>query len=299
VRLSHDQLTLWYGTPDAPAPFDDGIEPRQGVTVTVGVEPRNPSNSVSLRYRVDQGPVQTTRAVRVRTNFAQNVEYYRAVFPEFRTGERVSYLPILTCAGRHAPDPQTAATLPSSFRLARAASAGPRTPQSAGGQQRQADWVPPPERLPYALEYLASVRIPLKEPEIIGVTPEGITVEWYWYPSEGSVVGPKLNAKVRQLGGDWMTIRRDGVGLMDVRATLETPEGALIYVNYQGYYELGENGYQNVIDRRWPTRAPTRTTPRFHTAHPNYRWLNRLQCLGIGEVRLTELAYTYDLYAVR
>ena len=58
-------------------------------------------------------------------------------------------------------------------------------------------------------------------------------------------------------------------------------------------------GYQDFLDHRWPVRAPTRTTPRLHTAHPSYRWLNRLQCMGIGEVRMTELTYTYDLYALR
>ena len=66
-----------------------------------------------------------------------------------------------------------------------------------------------------------------------------------------------------------MTIRRDGVGVMDVRATLETDDGALLFVSYLGHYELGKNGYQDFLDRRWPTRAPTRTTPRFYTADPD------------------------------
>ena len=52
VQLAHDGLELWYGTPDAPAP-DGTTEQRQGVSVTVGVRPANPSNAVSVRYRVD------------------------------------------------------------------------------------------------------------------------------------------------------------------------------------------------------------------------------------------------------
>ena len=35
------------------------------------------------------------------------------------------------------------------------------------------------------------------------------------------------------------------------------------------------------------------------TADPKYRWLNRLHCLGVGEVRIPEYFYTYDMYAVR
>ncbi len=32
------------------------------------------------------------------------------------------------------------------------------------------------------------------------------------------------------------------------------------------------------------------------TAHPAYAWLNRLQCLGIGEVDLSKNRVTYDVY---
>jgi hypothetical protein len=250
-----------------------------------------------VRYKVDEGPVQTIRAVRVRTDPAQGIEYHQAVFPDFWSGERVSYLPILACAGRSAPDPKTAATFPSSFRLG-----GPdpatRIPR-ASSQERAEGSLAAAERLAFSMDYLASVRIPLREPELIGVTPHGILVNWYWYPAEGVVSGPKLNAKVRRLGGDWMTVRRDGIGVMDVRATLETGDGALLYVSYPGYFELGENGYQEFLDRRWPERAPTRTTPRFHASHASYLWLNRIVCLGVGEVRMKELVYVYDLYAVR
>jgi hypothetical protein len=297
MRFSHQQLTLWYGTPDAAAPPEDSIQERHGVSVTVAAQPPSPSNTVTVRYRVDDGPVQTIRAVRVRTDLAQGIEYHRAVFPDLWSGERVLYLPILSCAGRSAPDPKTAATFPSSFRLGAPDSA--TRVARAPPQQRAQEPAAQAERLSYSMEYLASVRVPLREPELIGVTPDGILVNWYWYPAEGVVSGPKLNAKVRRLGGDWMTVRRDGIGVMDVRATLETEDGALLYVSYPGYFELGENGYQDFLDRRWPERASTRTTPRFHASHATYLWLNRAVCLGIGEVRMKELVYVYDLYAVR
>jgi hypothetical protein len=164
---------------------------------------------------------------------------------------------------------------------------------------RSSDAIPALDHLPFAFEYLASVTIPLKQPEVIGETPEGLLVNWYWYPDEGVVTGPKLSAKVRRLGGDWMTIRRDGIGVIDVRATLETRDGALLHVKYLGYLDLGENGYQDFLAQRWPARAPSRTTPRFHTSHPNYLWLNRVICVAVGEARMQELVYVYDLYAVR
>jgi len=296
VRFNNQQLTLWYGTPDAPAPLDGRIEARRGVAVAVAVQPAHPCNAVTVRYCVDEGLIQTIRAVRVRTDVAQRVEYFRAVFPDFWTGERVAYLPIVTCSGRTAPDPAMA-TLHSTFRLGGPISAErvvkdlPKDPATP--------WTPSVNRLPFSLDYLASVHVRIKEPETITETPEGIMVNWFWAPAEGVVAGPKLNATIRQLDGDRMTVRRDGVGVMGVRATLETRDGALVFVNSVGHYELGESGYQDCLARRWPARIPTRTTPRLYTAHPQYLWLNRLQCVGIGELKMRQLAYTYDLYAVR
>ena len=266
MHFSHQQLTLWYGTPDAPAPLTDSVQERRGVGVTVAVQPSSPSNAVMVRYRVDDGPAQMVRAVRVRTDLTEGVEYSRRVpgFVAWRTSRVPADHDVF---GAYCPDPDTRATFPSSFRLGEPLS-GPRVPREALQERRRSEFARPGERKPFSLEYLASVKIPLGKPEIVGPTPEGIRINWYWYPSEGVVTGPKLNAKVRLLGGDWMTIRRDGIGVMDVRATLETHDGALLYVSYPGYFELGENGYQAALEGRWPARAPTRTTPRFHASPP-------------------------------
>ncbi len=48
---------------------------------------------------------------------------------------------------------------------------------------------------------------------------------------------------------------------------------------------------------RW--RLPRRVVPRFLTAHPDYLWLNRLQCIGVGQVNLESLEVAYDVYALR
>lgn len=298
VRFSNELLTLWYGTEDAPAPVDGDAQGRQGVAMTLAVSPVSPLSTVTIRYRVDGGCAQTLRAVRIRSDLGRDVAYYRAVFPDFPAGESVEYLPMVACAGRSAPDSATSATYPSSFRLSSGESSD-SCPELSRPTEPAA-WTPSPDRFPFAVDYLATIRVPLGQPETIGPTPEGIRVNWYWSPAEGVVSGPKLNARVRSIGGDWMTIRRDGVGLMDVRATMETTDGALLWVEYQGYYELGPNGYQDFLNHRLPVCAPTRTTPRFHTASPAYLWLNRVQCIGIGEVTIeSEVAYTYDLYAIR
>ena len=102
------------------------------------------------------------------------------------------------------------------------------------------------------------------------------------------------------MGGDWLVIRTDGVGILDVRATIETrDEGALIYVTYTGVGDLGEDGYEKFLRGELSGSVPLRVVPRFLTSHPDYRWINRLQCLGIGEVDLDRLEVSYDVYAVR
>jgi hypothetical protein len=296
VRFSNDGLTGWYGTMDAPAPLGEVASGRE-LVVVLGAKPAHPLNTATIRYAIDGGRPQTVVAHRRCSQAATGADYFEAALPALRPGQSITYEPTVACAGRCAPARGSAAPPTAS---AVAAGNEESSGKDAGQAAPRAGAVKASDRLPFSLEYLASIRVPLKQPETIGETPEGIKVNWYWSPAEGEVVGPALTAKVRHIGGDWMTIRRDGIGLMDVRATLETTDGALMYVSYHGYYELGPEGYHNFLARRWPMRAPTRTTPRFSTAHSKYLWLNRTQCLGIGEVTIGEaVAYTYDLYAVR
>ena len=57
---------------------------------------------------------------------------------------------------------------------------------------------------------------------------------------------------------------------MDVRATLETHDGALLYAQYSGRIDLA---VQPVV---------AYTTPRFDTGDERYDWLNRVQVVGKG-----------------
>jgi hypothetical protein len=41
-----------------------------------------------------------------------------------------------------------------------------------------------------------------------------------------------------------------------------------------------------------------RAVPRFITSHPDYLWLNRLQCVSIGEADLVDWIVSYDVYAL-
>jgi hypothetical protein len=78
----------------------------------------------------------------------------------------------------------------------------------------------------YRLEHVMSYTAKLTEPEVIGPVPEGIRLNIY--VTGGEISGPRLSGKLRPVGADWLTIRRDWIGILDVRATMETTEGALI-----------------------------------------------------------------------
>jgi hypothetical protein len=92
----------------------------------------------------------------------------------------------------------------------------------------------------YRLEHIVSYTATLAAPEIIGPVAEGVRVNFY--VTGGKATGPKVSGKILPVGGDWLTIRRDGVGILDVRATLQTHDGALIYVSCGGTHDLGEDG---------------------------------------------------------
>lgn len=149
----------------------------------------------------------------------------------------------------------------------------------------------------YKLDHVMSYNATLSAPEIIGEVPEGIRVNLYI--TGGNISGPRVVGKLLPVGADWLTLRRDGVGVLDVKATAETTDGALLYITYSGIIDLGHSGYQDFLDGK-PVASGTaiRTNPKVTTSHANYRWLNRLHCVGIGAAFLERSEVAYDVYAV-
>lgn len=149
----------------------------------------------------------------------------------------------------------------------------------------------------YTMEHICSYGVTLHSPfEVIGETPLGLRVNAY--VSGGTVEGPRIRGEFLPVGGDWLTVRSDGVGVLDVRATIRTHDQALIYVQYQGVLELGDDGYARMLAGNPPPRAQIRSAPRFLSAHPGYLWVNRLQCVNIGEVDFASASVSYDVYAL-
>ena len=149
---------------------------------------------------------------------------------------------------------------------------------------------------PPELQHLFSYSATLRAPEVIGPVPEGIRVNFY--VTGGSIQGPRLAGTILPVGGDWLTLRRDGVGMLDVRATFKTGDDALIYIAYCGIGDLGEDGYDRFVRGELPPTLALRTAPVFRTAAPQYQWLHRLLCVSVGEVDFKSLEVRYDVFAV-
>jgi Protein of unknown function (DUF3237) len=97
------------------------------------------------------------------------------------------------------------------------------------------------------------------------------------------------------MGADWLVIRRDRVGILDVRATLQTHDCALIYAPIMGMADIGPDGYEKFLQGDLPAKVAIRAVPRFQTSR--YLWLNPLQCLSVGEIDTAAGIVQCDVYA--
>ena len=142
-------------------------------------------------------------------------------------------------------------------------------------------------------------QLTLSVPKIddLGVTPYGArkiaTV------TGGTFVGERLRGTVvGSPAGDWLLLRSDGVLCLDVRLTLQTDDGDLIYMAYKGM----RHGPKEVMDRLNKGEAVDpalyyfRAVPVFETSSVTYAWLNRAVFVATG--RREASGPVYEVYEV-
>jgi hypothetical protein len=117
----------------------------------------------------------------------------------------------------------------------------------------------------------------------------------------GTVEGPQIKGKFIPVGTDQLTVRTDGVSVLDVRATIQTDDDALTYLYYIDLADLGPDGYKNLMEGAPPPPEgfDIRTNPWFQTAHPTYQWLTRRFFVEICKAFLDKGEVCYDIYQVR
>ena len=293
MQFTHDGLSLWYGTPDAPAPGDGGIVRRAGASLVIGVRPANPTNSVLVQYRVDGGRVQSIPGGEVRTDFDRQVQYFSAAFPSFIDGEVVEFSVTLTCAGRQVPAAHFADRFPSKFRLAPKEALPKEAPAKPAVHRGGAAAVK--QRFAAKLEFVGDVKVCYGAPLYVGDTPTGMRINFL--AREGTVQGNGFNGKVLESSVDSMIVRPDGMGVVRIRAVLGLDDGAVLDVQSGGYVEFGLDGYRRAKNHDLPPHVPITLNPLITTNHPKYRWLSRVQCIGTGYTHLDGGWASYRVYA--
>jgi hypothetical protein len=145
-----------------------------------------------------------------------------------------------------------------------------------------------------ASRLLMTLQVVVPPPQKLGAVPHGTRVV---APiAGGTFEGPRLRGKVLAGGGDWILLRPDGVLELDLRITLETDDGALIYMSSFGLRHgppevLAALARGEPVD---PSKYYFRTTPRFETSAPQYVFLNRLIAVSSGDRHASGPIYTVE-----
>jgi len=146
------------------------------------------------------------------------------------------------------------------------------------------------------LTHLYDMHADLEAPQVIGAAPAGN--RQVFIVRGGTLAGPRLKGTLLPGGGDWALVRPDGAVQLDVRATVQTDDGALIYAAYSGLIiaspaVLGRAmGGEDVPLSEYYFF----TNPMFQTAAEKYAWLN--QTIAIGRGKIVPGGVEYRVWAV-
>ena len=115
------------------------------------------------------------------------------------------------------------------------------------------------------LEPLATLTMVMKRPLVLAGSPAGsrVIVEF------SSVVfeGERFKASLAGPAGDWLHVGPENTASLDFRFSVQTHDGALVYVTGQGRTDAAKFA---------SGEAPVVWAPLFETGDARYAWLNRV-----------------------
>lgn len=110
----------------------------------------------------------------------------------------------------------------------------------------------------------------------------------------GAFTGPEINGKLLPgASADWQMLLADGTALGDIRYTLQTERGDLLYVQSRSVRHgsaevLARLGRGEDIDA---SEYTFRTSTQIETAAPELDWLNKGVFIGVGGRQATDVIY--------
>jgi hypothetical protein len=140
------------------------------------------------------------------------------------------------------------------------------------------------------VEHLFDMHVDLEPAQPIS-TPVGTRMTFI--TTGGAIDGPELQGEILPGGGDWLLVGSDGVGRVDVRATIRTHDGALIHYEARGIIKIPADGLERLAAGEVLPFEETyvRTTPKFETADERYAWLSEVVAVGYNILSPNHIDY--------
>lgn len=118
----------------------------------------------------------------------------------------------------------------------------------------------------------------------------------------GTFEGPRLKGTILPSGGDWVLVNPAlGILNIDVRASLQTDDGATIFAQYKGRIAFGPEKMADLFDPSTGLPDPAdyyfRTAPIFETGSEKYSWINNIVAVGVG--RIIEGGVAYEIHEIK
>ena len=129
------------------------------------------------------------------------------------------------------------------------------------------------------------------EPADMFATPVGTRLNLI--ARQGTVQGERLRGEIVPGSGDAVLMGSDGVSRLDVRGTIRTHDGALVFMTNTGRIQLPPDvlarfaaGETITSDEMW-----ARSCPLFETSAEGYEWLNTAVTVAYHDVALRLVEY--------
>ena len=135
---------------------------------------------------------------------------------------------------------------------------------------------------------LCTMRVQLKPPIEVGTGPAGTRL--IFENESVKFDGDRFSGEmVGAASGDWLLVGPEGTATLDIRATLRTHDGAIVFTQYHGRMDASEG---------LELPKTVYVTQRFETGDERYAWLNRIQAVGKGVVH-EDLTLDFEWYELR
>jgi uncharacterized protein DUF3237 len=149
-------------------------------------------------------------------------------------------------------------------------------------------------------EFLFDLQISLNPPLAVGPVLKGTRLIFPF--RDGTVKGDKINGKISECSADWGLVLDSTTFKADVRATIKTDDGDLIYITYWGYDHATAKNYAMIAAGKGSELSPAdyyfRTSVSFETSSPKYAWLNHTVAIGVGRFPAAGQV-AYRVYAIK